>query len=183
MKVILLTGVPASGKTVLLKKISGFKKINFGDVMVEEARKLGIKVKRDKLRKDIEIGQYEILQEKAALVISKICKKENVVINTHLSIRHLEGIIEGIPENIAKLFNIKLIIIVESDPRDIIKRRKNSKIRRRDEETFDEIMEQQEINKKYAKKLSKKFGCSVKLIFNKEIKKAQQELIEIIKMV
>lgn len=181
MKVILLTGVPASGKTVLARKISGFKKINFGNVMVDEARKLGLKVKRDKLRKEIELGQYEIIQQKAAEEIAKISDGEDVVINTHLSVRHKEGIVEGIPEDLAKILKVNLIIIVESDPEDVIKRRKFSKARERDIETVNEIMEQQGLNRKYAKKLSKKFGYTIKLVFNKEVKDAQKEVLEILK--
>jgi len=181
MKVVLLTGVPASGKTFLAEKVKNFKLVDFGGLMLKEAKKLGFKVSRDELRKKISLKQYKIIQEKVALEINKISEKQDVLINTHLTIKHGNEFIEGIPDNIAKILKIGLIILVEASEEDISKRRKLSKDRSRDKETKEEIGDQQKLNKYLAKKICDKFNCKMEVIFNKDIKKASQELVNMLK--
>lgn len=125
MKIILVS-VPGGGKTTIMqivkKKLPEIKIINYGDEMLKIAKeKYGI-TNRDEMRKKIPLKEYRKLQTEAAKNIAKI--KEDIIIDTHLSIKMQGGYYPGLPEEAIKEIKPDVIVLTEFNPEDIIERRK-----------------------------------------------------------
>ena len=79
---VVVSGIPGVGKSTvleMLKKKTDYEIINFGTLMYEMARDIGLVKSRDELRK-LPIDTQINLQKKASAAIGKM---ENVVIDTH----------------------------------------------------------------------------------------------------
>ena len=105
-KKVVIVGIPGVGKTSLVTKlVELITKLNktvgvhsFGTVMLEEAKKNGIK-DRDELRR-LSIGKQKELQKMAAEDIAKL-QDDVVLIDTHAFISTKSGFYPGL----AKLCN------------------------------------------------------------------------------
>ncbi len=163
---VIVTGVPGVGKSTVLNLASrktGYKIINYGDVMMELAKELGIK-NRDEIRK-LPIEKQREIQKLAA---ERIGKMENIFIDTHLSIKTPSGYLPGLPEWVLRAINPSMIVIIETDPEAIIKRRERDNSRYRDEDSVDTINEHQSINRSFATSCSVLTGSTVVIIKNDE---------------
>ncbi len=176
--IIILAGIPGSGKTTVASVLENFEEINFGDVMFEVAKEMGAVETRDDLRKDIPEEEYAKIQEETINKIAERIQNKDVIINTHLSIKHPYGYTEGLPDLALEKFKPTLIVIVETDPKGIIERRNTDKSRVRDEESESDLEEHQKTNREFASRYSMKSGAKVVIIHNKQgqIEKAQEDL-------
>ncbi|MCY0851619.1 MAG: adenylate kinase [Thermoplasma acidophilum] len=176
-----ITGVAGVGKTTVLDIVSketGIKIVNYGTLMFDLARKRGLVENRDQMRKlsrDIQID----LQKNAGTEIGRM---DNVIVDTHMSIKTPLGYLPGLPEWVLREINASAFIIIEADPDLILKRRQNDPTRARDEDTIASIREHQEINRAFAAAYSIFSGATVKIITNEEGKpdKAAHDIIKVI---
>ncbi|MCS7126757.1 MAG: adenylate kinase [Aigarchaeota archaeon] len=165
---VIVTAVPGAGKTTILKKISeklsSIKIVNFGDFMFEEAcTKFGV-VDRDDMRKKVSFRDYRILQEMAAKKIASI--KEDLLIDTHASIKTVYGYYPGLPSKVVELINPDVIVFLEFRPEDILARRmkdlsKNvpEEKRMREVERVDDVEEHQKISIEMASAAANHASC------------------------
>ncbi len=181
MKAIII-GIPGVGKTTVLEKaaeqLEGYEITNFGTEMLKTAKKQNIVKHRDQLRK-LSPEKTKELQKKTA---EKIEKKENLLIDTHLSIETPKGIIPGMPKWAAEKINLNRIILIEAEPKKIKKRRKKDKTRKRSDFTLPP-KQHQKMNRYYAATVSTLTGALIKIIKNREnqVEKAAKELEKTIK--
>jgi len=190
MKIIVVS-VPGGGKSTVLeyvkKKIPEAKIVTAGDIFLEIAsKKYGIK-DRDELRKKLTLEQQKEIQEKVARRIAKM-KEKILLINTHVTIKTPYGYFHALSEKTMKIMKPDMIILLEFDPKDVLKRRIADKSRKRDIESLQEIEEHQMINRNVAFDVASQFECPVKVVnlrfkekmpFEQAIKGAK----EIIKMI
>ncbi len=175
----LVIGIPGVGKTTVLnkakEKLPNYKVLNFGTQMLKTAKKQGTVEDRDQLRK-LPANQTKKLQEKTA---KKLNKKENILIDTHLAVETPKGILPGMPKWILNKLNIDRIILIESKPQNINKRREKDQSRERSDFKLPP-KEHQELNRHYAATASTLTGALVKIIKNKQgkINKAAKQLAE-----
>ncbi|HEC88156.1 MAG TPA: adenylate kinase [Thermoplasmata archaeon] len=175
----IISGIPGAGKTTVLNemlKILSFEVINYGDVMFNMAKEYGIK-DRDEMRKLPYSKQIEI-QKRAA---EKISEKDNVIIDTHCTIKTPYGYMPGLPYNILKILKPERIILIEANPDEIEKRREKDKdIRERDEESIEEMRLHQLMNRISAMSYAVLIGATVKIIENRQgkLKEAVNELVK-----
>ncbi|MBT4322039.1 adenylate kinase [Candidatus Woesearchaeota archaeon] len=176
--IIILAGIPGSGKTTVASVLKDFEEITFGDVMFEVAKEMGAVETRDDLRKDIPEEEYSKIQEETINKIAERIQNKDVIINTHLSIKHPYGYTEGLPDLALEKFKPTLMVIIETDPKGVIERRNTDKTRTRDEESELDLKEHQKINREFASKYSMKSGAKVIIIHNEQgkLEKAQEEL-------
>lgn len=176
--IIILAGIPGSGKTTVASVLEDFEEITFGDVMFEVAKEKGLVETRDDLRKNIEEKEYEQVQKETILKIAEQIQNKDVIINTHLSIKHPYGYTEGLPDLALEKFKPNIILLIETDPKEVIERRQSDTSRVRDPESEEELAEHQKMNREFASKYSMKSGAKVVIINNKQgqLEKAQQEL-------
>jgi adenylate kinase len=166
MKIIVVS-VPGGGKSTVLeyvkRKIPRAKIITAGDIFLEIAsKKYGIK-DRDELRKKLTLEQQREIQEKVARRIAKM-KEKILLINTHVTIKTPYGYFHALSEKTMKIMKPDMIILLEFDPKDVLKRRLDDKSRKRDIESLQAIEEHQMINRNVAFDVTSQFECPVKIV-------------------
>jgi adenylate kinase len=168
---VIITGVPGVGKTTVvtgaLKKLEeegiSYKILNFGTYMFEVALREGIVKDRDEMRK-LDKDIQKRLQKLAAKEMAK--EKDNVLIDTHASIKTPKGYLAGLPEWVLEELTPDTIILVETNEDQILLRRLTDETRTRDLEGSYGIAEHQQFNRSIAAAYSMITGCTVKYITN-----------------
>jgi adenylate kinase len=168
MKLVVLTGIPGSGSTTVLKKTLeevDYLHINYGDMMIEIAKEKSIADDRDELRKLSPEIQKEI-QQAAAKKIKEKSASENVIVDTHCTISTPSGFLPGLPQWILSELQPDNFIIIEADPDEILLRRLSDETRERDKEMTKSIALHQEINRSTAMAYATLTGATVKILEN-----------------
>jgi len=179
--VVILAGVPGVGKTAVVEKVMERKEVNFityGTVMLEIAREMGIH-DRDEMRK-LSIERQRELQE---LTAERVSKMGDVVIDTHCAIKTPSGYLPGFPYAILKRLDPHLIILIEAEADEIMRRRMKDKgIRKRDEESIHDIEEHQLMNRIAAMSYAVLVSATVKIVKNNDgmAEKAAEEIIKVL---
>ncbi len=164
---VVITGVAGVGKSTVLdivKKKTNYDIINFGTLMFEMAEAVGLVKDRDELRK-LPVDTQINLQKKASAAIGKM---DNVVVDTHMTIKTPNGYMPGLPEWVLRELKVSSYFLIEANADLIRKRRNLDPSRKRDEDTIDDIIEHQQINRSYAAAYSVYTGATVKFIENVE---------------
>ncbi len=149
---IVLVALAGSGKTTIMnfvrQRLPDVQIVNYGDVMLEIAkRKFGIQ-HRDEMRKKIPVDEYRKIQEEAAEYIASL--SGDVIIDTHASIKIMGGYYPGLPDRVISRLKPDVILLIEYDPKVIIERRRKDPDRFRDIEAEEEIDMQQMANRYFA---------------------------------
>jgi adenylate kinase len=184
---VVVVGVPGVGKTTVITKAadllnqSGSKTqvMVFGSLMLDEAKKMGIK-DRDEMRKLSVTSQRE-LQEMAAKIISAI-HIDNLIIDTHLFINTSEGRYPGMPRNLLDILSPTHLIMISADPEEIFARRMQDDTRNRDLISIDGIKNDLEVAVSMIAASSVLSGAPFKIIFNHRdrLHDAVSELVEVL---
>ena len=122
MALIVVTGIPGVGKTTVMKQAAqgmDIQFVTFGTVMVEIAQELGLVENRDDMRK-LTLEQQKELQIKSA---EKIAQMQNVILDTHCTVKTPQGYMPGLPEWVITRLKPRAIVVVEADPKEIFDRR------------------------------------------------------------
>ena len=164
---IVVAGIPGAGKTTVLNealKIKRMDVVNYGDIMFEMARQDGVE-DRDKMRKMPQEKQRE-WQIRAA---EKIGKMQDVIIDTHSTIKTPYGYLPGLPYHILQIIKPDRIILVEAEAEEILARRKKDEgIRQRDAEGKEEMEIHQMMNRIAAMSYAVLTGATVKIVKNRQ---------------
>ena len=102
--------------------------VTFGTLMIDVAKEINLVNDRDEMRK-LTIEQQKELQIKTA---EKVAEMENVIVDTHCTIKTPKGYMPGLPEWVLKKLNPTAIVVVEADPEEIYNRRAKDITRNRD---------------------------------------------------
>ena len=168
MKLIVVTGIPGSGSTTVLKKALNeikYLHLNYGDTMIKIAKEKKIAEDRDEMRKLSPEVQKEI-QREAAKALKKQSESDNVVVDTHCTIRTPSGYLPGLPKWVLEELDPDAFILVEADPDEILIRRISDETRSRDAERVNEITMHQEINRAAAMSYATITGATVQILEN-----------------
>jgi adenylate kinase len=171
-KVVILTGVPASGGTTVTRKAierleaqgQPLKMVTYSDVMLDEALQRGWVKIRDDIRK-LDPARQRDLQKTAARTISKMATTP-LVVDTHATVRTPRGYLPGLPTWVLDELEPELILIVETAPSEIIRRRNADKSRQRDAQDTTGVQEHQEVNKAICMAYAAHTGATVKILQN-----------------
>ncbi len=160
MGVVVVTGVPGVGKSTVMGAAEeyGYKIVNFGTTMFEEAQNEGVS-DRDDMRK-LAVEDQQRLQKQAG---EKISQMGNVVVDTHASILTPSGYMPGLPEWTVRALNPDIIVLVEATPDEIEGRRNKDATRVRDK---DDIGLHQSVNREYAATAAVITGSTVAIVEN-----------------
>lgn len=165
MGVIVVTGIPGVGKTTVMKKAAegmDIQFVTFGSVMIDIATEEKLVKDRDDMRK-LSLKQQKELQVKTAETVSKM---DNVIVDTHCTIKTPQGYMPGLPEWVIRKLNPTAIVVVEADPEEIYNRRAKDTSRKRDPDTQDQIAEHQFVNRAAAMSYATLTGATVKIVYN-----------------
>lgn len=165
MKTIILVGVPGCGKSSILreatKQVPSLSIINYGDAMLKEAASSGLT--RDMLRKLPIASQQKIGVEAAKKIVRE--KEKIAIIDTHALIRTKNGFCPGLPKEVLEILSPKACVWIECSPSLIIQRRLQDQSRNRDQETEEELLLHQELNRSFLAACSMQTGallCGIK---------------------
>jgi adenylate kinase len=190
-RVIVVTGIPGTGKTTVCsealklaeQKQKKIQAVNYGSIMVGLSRKRGKNLHRDELRRSEPTFQRD-LQAEAAKTISKKTSeaKGDIIVDTHMSVKTANGYFAGLPFHVLKLLNPDLFILVEAEPHEILSRRFRAKTRQRDKALEDEIMEETLFSRLMAAACAVLTGKSVKIVKNPAGKRteAAEEILKLL---
>lgn len=189
-KIVVVTGVPGSGKTTVLEKALKqlkaqrvtYSVLNYGDVMLELMREREGVRDRDDMRK-VSTSRYREIQREAAKRIARASKQGAVIVDTHCLVKKPEGYYPGLPRWVLEELNPDPIVIIEARPEEIAGRRTKDVSRRRDKEITQEIEEHQLMNRATAAAYAAFSGATVKIIQNRDkgLNEAVNEMIEVLR--
>jgi len=174
-RVIVVTGIPGTGKTTVCNELAKLAKqigrrvevINYGTVMVELSDKSGKSLHRDELRKS-KLALQRNLQAEAAKIISKKADEVEgeIIVDTHMSIKTVDGYWAGLPSHVLQLLNPEMLILVEAEPHEVLSRRLKDITRKRDKALEGEIEEEILFSRLMAAACAVLTGASVKMVKN-----------------
>ncbi|MEM2963571.1 MAG: adenylate kinase [Candidatus Anstonellales archaeon] len=174
---IIVMGLPGSGKSTVLSYIknASYKRINYGDLMLDLAKKKMNITSRDELRRLPSKKQKE-LQALAADYLSK--EKSPVLLDTHCSISTPNGYLPGLPFSVLSKLRVDHLVLIRAPPEQIIKRRQKDNTRKRDPDEKEKLEEHEKINIALLAAYSALSGAPAKIINNLdgEAEKAAKEI-------
>ena len=172
-KKVVVTGVPGVGKTTVINGAMerlaaegiAYEAVNFGSFMFDVARKENLAADRDEMRK---LGKdvQKRLQQAAASEIAAMSADANIIVDTHSSVKTPAGFLAGLPEWVLKELMPDIVVLVETDPDQILMRRLGDASRTRDMEGARAIAEHQEFNRAVSAAYAMYTGCTVKVVRN-----------------
>jgi len=187
-RVVVVTGIPGTGKTTVCKELlklaeqSGRRVtvINYGSIMVELTQERGRSLHRDDLRKSKLPLQRDLQAEAAKAISRRAAEAEgDVIVDTHMSIKTVDGYWAGLPSHVLQLLNPDAFVLVEAEPPEVLFRRLKDVTRRRDEALESEIAEELFFSRLIAAACSVLTGASVKIVKNpngKQVEAAKEVL-------
>ena len=172
-KKIVIVGIPGVGKTSLVTKIAELIKQknktvsvhSYGTVMLEEAKKMGIK-NRDELR-TLPIVKQKQLQKMAAEMLSNL-SDDVIFIDTHAFISTSAGFYPGLPNYVIQIIQPTNFIAVTASPDEIHNRRMKDGTRERDPISIEDIKKELAVQDAMLSSCSVFSGSPMKVIFNHE---------------
>jgi adenylate kinase len=186
--IVVITGVPGCGKGKVME-LAGKKMdvsiLNFGDFMFRMATESGLVKDRDDMRKKIGMELTRAMQKKAAGAIGEEIGKlgENVIIDTHCTIKTPAGYVPGLPFEVLRNLKPDAIVIREVDPASIVERRNRDRATgvraKRDEEEVSAIQLHQNLNRVYAAAYSAISGSTLKIVIDKKVEEYEFQNAEV----
>ena len=170
-KKIVIVGIPGVGKTSLVTKIAELIKQknktvsvhSYGTVMLEEAKKMGIK-NRDELR-TLPIVKQKQLQKMAAEMLSNL-SDDVIFIDTHAFISTKAGFYPGLPNYVIQIMQPTNFIAISASPDEIHNRRMKDGTRERDPISIEDIKKELAVQDAMLSSCSVFSGSPMKVIFN-----------------
>jgi adenylate kinase len=170
-KKVIITGVPGVGKTSVInttiQKLADegiqYLNISFGTFMLEVAKENNFVQNRDEMR-NLSKDDQKLLQRDASQQIAKI--DGNVIIDTHASIKTPAGFLPGLPEWVLRDLMPDVVVLIEADDDQILRRRFSDESRTRDIEGSRSIRNHQEFNRAAAASYAMLTGCTVLYVEN-----------------
>lgn len=185
-RIVIVTGVPGSGKTTLIREVlkalkskgTEYQVVNYGDVMLELMQsRTGVSDRDDMWKAPLE--PYSTIQREAARRIARMARLKPVLVDTHCLVKKPEGYYPGLPRCVLEELRPESIIVVEAKPEEIAWRRTEDMSRSRAKELAEEIDEHQQLNRAVSMAYSAISGASVMIIqnSNKGLKKAVDNIV------
>ncbi len=180
-KLVLVLGPQGVGKTVVCQeaaKRSGFKLLNFGEVLQKIVGQ-----DRDKFRRESKSTDFAKIQKKASKKIAEMVKTSNVILTSHAVLLNRAGLYPGFPKWVLDELKPNGIVLITAEPGEIVKRKEQDKgkdaQRTRDEVPVEHILEEQDATKLISYAYSMYTGAPVKEIRNRQgkMEKAVEELV------
>ncbi|MFX0067764.1 MAG: adenylate kinase [Promethearchaeota archaeon] len=169
MKAI-ISGVPGAGKSSTCERIKSLMKkvetVNFGDLVYEfSVEKYPELISTRESVRELPRNDYLGIQKAVARKIAEL--DNDVVIDTHLSLKTSHGFYPGLPKEVLEIIKPDVIVILEPDPTEICRRRAEDRqedLRNRDDEDRNMIAFHVEVNRLFGVTYSALIGCYLYVI-------------------
>jgi adenylate kinase len=183
-KLFLILGTPGAGKSTVLKGIQGVEICNIGTELLEAYQKESRVIERDKL-KAMEITGYADVMRLRKGVFERLVKRSGtILIDTHPSVKSGNAYVPGLSADDLKVLKdqIKAIIYIDAETKDIMKRRAKDNARNREQDSIDLLNQHKEINLAFTTDYAIYLGAPLFIIMNgSDLKETQEKVSEAIK--
>ncbi len=183
-KLFLVLGTPGAGKTAILRGVKEAELFSVGTEMLGEySKEFGVK-DRDQMRRMMIPRPEDAERIRHAVLKRAVEKTGTIAIDTHASIKSENGYIPGFSHEDLKLLNgqIKAIIYIDADTKDLMERREKDKTRIREHDTEDALMQHREINVALTSTYSLYLGVPLYVIKNgSDLAETQRKVSEVIR--
>lgn len=180
----IIVGLSGVGKSTVLEEAmklasQDYELINYGDRMLEIAKKEGVVDSRDEL-KDVDADEQREIQRKAAESILEDSEDENVIVDTHAAIKTPHGFLPGLPEWTVKNLEPSHIVILDASSEAIYERSTSDEDRDREHNAVAEIDLYRTVAREMASTGAVMTGAYLKTIKNRDgqAQQAAQELVD-----
>jgi len=185
MKVVVVAGIPGSGSTTVLKGALlnlDYVHVNYGDVMLDIAQKEELVKERDSMRKLSPEVQKKV-QREAAKSIKEMSMENNIIVDTHCTIKTPLGFLPGLPPWVLEELQPDQFVLIEADGDEILLRRITDTTRSRDMEKLEDIIMHQQMNRSVAMAYAALTGAIVQIIQNhdNQLEETVEEMIKTLK--
>jgi adenylate kinase len=149
--------------------------------MFDIAQEKGLVDNRDDMRKLNPEIQKEV-QQQAAVKIHQMAENDDVIIDTHCTIKTPKGFLPGLPIWVLEELQPTQFILIEAKPSEIMYRRMSDETRVRDMEYTDEIDLHQAMSRATAMSYAVQTGATVAMVQNNDdgLDKAVSEIVDIL---
>lgn len=182
-EVNILVGLSGVGKGTVIEQAmlladKDYEVINYGDRMLETARKEGLVSGRDEL-KALDPETNRRIQKQAAESIAEEAEEKEVIVDTHAAIKTPYGYLPGLPKWSIENLNPAKIIMLRADP-DAIWSRTQKDDRNREHDSPEDIEDYQDVAREMASSCAVLSGAFLKVIDNEDgmAERAAEELLE-----
>lgn len=175
-KRVAIVGVPGVGKTSLCNAVSlnsNYSHINYGELMLKTAQKRGLATNLPEMFR-LDLSIQEDIWKTIAL---KIKDQKNVLLDLHGVDCFKEGYLISLP---FEIMNPDLIIIIESDYEDIIKRRLTDSSKKRFKDRQSSLNEHVKMLRFAMINISACLGCNLAILDNSDFETCLKELKQIL---
>lgn len=183
-EVNILVGLSGVGKGTVLEEAMlladrDYEVINYGDRMLETAKKEGLVDSRAEL-KQLDSETNKRIQKEAAESIAEDAEDQDIIVDTHAAIKTPFGYLPGLPKWTVENLEPSKIIMLQADPEAIWERVKGDDSRDREHDSPQDIADYQEVAREMAASDAVISGAFLQVIENEEGKaeKAAEELVE-----
>ncbi len=141
-----------------------------GDLIKSIGEKATGKTDRDAIRRESQTKLFKQIQRKAFKKLKEIVTQNDVIIDTHALVQTQSGLLPGLNFDLLRYVKPDLIVVLESDPQDIIKRRNHDqgRLRNRDVNELEEIELIQSLEREATLVYSIYSAAPFRIIINKE---------------
>ncbi len=193
---VVVTGVPGVGKTTVLNHVVELARaeglrvlvLNFGDFMLEEARRRGLVEHRDQmrhlpLRRQLELQEYaaEALIKAAA---ARLGPEGYLLVDTHAIVKTPTGFWPGLPRPVVEKLRPDSIVVIEAPPEQVVARQARDTGRvRKDVADVDTVREMMAMARAAAVASAVLVSASVYVVENPEgrAREAAQRILELLR--
>lgn len=182
MAVTLVSGVTGVGlssvcQTVRRQLGDGYKLINFGDVMLEQAATSGVVTDRSELA-TLSQTQTRRLQRRAGEFVADEARRTNVILSTHLAVETQAGYIQGLPDEVLDDVSPTTFALVEASPETILARRRDGG-REPHDVSERQVAFEQDLNRSAALQYARAQNAPVRFIENEgSVEEAAERLVD-----
>ncbi len=186
MSLSILTGLSGVGKSTVLEEAvllsdKEYKVINYGDKMFEISKERNLVDSRDEM-KEIDTATYKEVQGEAAEQIFELSKDENVILDTHATIKTPHGYIPGLPKWSIEQLSPDKIIMLHASADEIFERTQGDD-RNREHKSVEGIEQYLNVSREMAAADAVLTGAYFQIIENPDggAEKAAEKLVKTLK--
>ncbi|MCW4017104.1 MAG: AAA family ATPase [Candidatus Bathyarchaeota archaeon] len=180
---IIVLGLSGTGKSTVIRSSDFFKSFNYivlGDFIKSIGEEATGKTDRDAIRRETRTKAFKQIQREAFKRLQEAAAKNDVIIDTHALVQTKSGLLPGLDFEFLKYVKPDLLVVMEADPEELVKRRKKDQgtLRNRDVNDLQEIAFIQSLEREAGLVYSVYSAVPFRVINNRDgkIKEAAEDL-------
>jgi adenylate kinase len=186
-EVNIVVGLSGVGKGTVIEQAMNlsdqdFRVINYGDRMLEIAKKEDLVEDRDELKK-LDPEENKRVQRLAGESILEDSQEESIIVETHAALKTPYGYIPGLPEWSVKALDPEKIVMIDANSEEILERTRGDETRDREHSSEEGITEYRQVAREMAAAGAVMTGAYLTVLHNHDgqVEQTAEELVEVLR--